>query len=922
MSYNSELDANNTELQEILNAVNNLPEAGSNAGENGATFTPDVSDDGVLSWTNDKALPNPDPVNIKGDKGDKGDTGVAGADGKDGVSATHSWNGTTLTITSASGTSSADLKGDKGADGADGKDGKDGKDGRTPVKGTDFWTPGDKEEIKQELETDLSKTYGMIFAEFPSEDAIKVLPNNSFFTVVSHGRANTDGQMATYYRTTSWTRNALKYTDVDGTTTIYVVPINQAVGEVYLPFYGIKTGEDNAESNSAIMATLLENLEFGSTLKMPVGHFYFSDPINLETKQASLIGETCLFSSYHVGDKGTFLHFHNLTEGQSAITAGTATLRNFKVIGSSDAYTVVTNRENAKTDPSTTIVETAKIKAYAIQINGPVVADNVGASNFYYGLNSVGGNHFFTNLRFDKCHYGCIISNDTKLNTIHGVDVMTLLRITGGLTGAYGLRGDSIGNHMVEIMGGFSAALYEIDGDFCMNSLISIGDGSTTATVENLVVVGVRGRNGISQVFNKQTDGDDIPNANDITDATVGECGLISVQSGSTLDGAIIITGQEKNTGIFDVSTDSAYIVPYVLLSAHSQAIVKNVRIETSIEETGDVGEWMPKVVNSLSTAKNACNITVQTPTTTGVYDKSLGIVSISEQGKVDLSPYAKDIEVVKSVNDIPPDENGNVTIEFTEEEPIVVGSLEECTDTSKKYVLPDGYIYRYTREFIKGGTFANFTNQVPLALNSTLDGVYNDIGYKMGVYTNGANEYESAASSSAAVGCTGFIPLKVGDTLRVNSLGWNKGSGANIFVYLDANRNKGYGTKYAEMADRWTANGGTFTDGAKDYNGDFVMSDFELTVPSGLIPDWMGMGDLCYVRINFHHLYGVSEWNPKDLIVTVNEEISYTVIEDHYEYGWKSTGELYVKPDYLGMIKVLEERVAQLENALSNPNN
>lgn len=67
MSYNSELDANNVELQEILDAVNNLPEAGTNAGENGATFTPHVSDEGILSWTNDKALPNPDPVNIKGD---------------------------------------------------------------------------------------------------------------------------------------------------------------------------------------------------------------------------------------------------------------------------------------------------------------------------------------------------------------------------------------------------------------------------------------------------------------------------------------------------------------------------------------------------------------------------------------------------------------------------------------------------------------------------------------------------------------------------------------------------------------------------------------------------------------------------------------------------------------------------------------
>lgn len=39
------------------------------SGENGTTFTPSVSEDGVLSWTNDGDLPNPDPVNIKGPAG-------------------------------------------------------------------------------------------------------------------------------------------------------------------------------------------------------------------------------------------------------------------------------------------------------------------------------------------------------------------------------------------------------------------------------------------------------------------------------------------------------------------------------------------------------------------------------------------------------------------------------------------------------------------------------------------------------------------------------------------------------------------------------------------------------------------------------------------------------------------------------------
>lgn len=54
-------------------------------GEDGATYTPSVDADGTLSWTNDKGLTNPAPVNIKGPKGDKGDPGAGGGSGGAGL---------------------------------------------------------------------------------------------------------------------------------------------------------------------------------------------------------------------------------------------------------------------------------------------------------------------------------------------------------------------------------------------------------------------------------------------------------------------------------------------------------------------------------------------------------------------------------------------------------------------------------------------------------------------------------------------------------------------------------------------------------------------------------------------------------------------------------------------------------------------
>lgn len=45
----------------------------------------------------------------------------------------------------------AALVGAPGKDGENGKDGAPGADGKTPVKGTDYWTAADKEEIVEDV---------------------------------------------------------------------------------------------------------------------------------------------------------------------------------------------------------------------------------------------------------------------------------------------------------------------------------------------------------------------------------------------------------------------------------------------------------------------------------------------------------------------------------------------------------------------------------------------------------------------------------------------------------------------------------------------------------------------------------------------------------------------------------------------------
>lgn len=94
------------------------------SGENGATFTPSVSTDGVLSWTNDKGLANPTPVNIKGADGTNGTNGVDGAKGDKGDPFTYD-DFTAAQLATLKGEQGIQgvqgVKGDTGANGQDGK---------------------------------------------------------------------------------------------------------------------------------------------------------------------------------------------------------------------------------------------------------------------------------------------------------------------------------------------------------------------------------------------------------------------------------------------------------------------------------------------------------------------------------------------------------------------------------------------------------------------------------------------------------------------------------------------------------------------------------------------------------------------------------------------------------------------------------
>ena len=64
------------EVEEAIDIAQSVRDDADAGKFDGATFLPTVSEEGIISWTNDQEKPNPEPRNIKGPKGDVGDTTV------------------------------------------------------------------------------------------------------------------------------------------------------------------------------------------------------------------------------------------------------------------------------------------------------------------------------------------------------------------------------------------------------------------------------------------------------------------------------------------------------------------------------------------------------------------------------------------------------------------------------------------------------------------------------------------------------------------------------------------------------------------------------------------------------------------------------------------------------------------------------
>ena len=245
---------------------------------------------------------------------------------------------------------------------------------------------------------------------------------------------------------------------------------------------------------------------------------------------------------------------------------------------------------------------------------------------------------------------------------------------------------------------------------------------------------------------------------------------------------------------------------------------------------------------------------------------------------------------------------DGKDGLDATPVTPLFANSVNECVDTSKFYVLPDGYIYAYTP--CAGPSYTNLAGNVQFDMRLSSSG-------------------KISSTAMAGVAVTDFIPLKKGDVLRIKGLNLKDDLSSSSYPYFC------FYTGASES--NITTTSPVYV--VPSQHGENAFPGYSNT-PSGGVCTWTAFvkglngsspvqhdaaSSLTHVRISGKYLAD------KNIIVTVNEEITEG---GSGGYAWQSTGHAFVPADYEERIIALEDhadtiteaRIRAIETALEEP--
>lgn len=235
----------------------------------------------------------------------------------------------------------------------------------------------------------------------------------------------------------------------------------------------------------------------------------------------------------------------------------------------------------------------------------------------------------------------------------------------------------------------------------------------------------------------------------------------------------------------------------------------------------------------------------------------------------------AQDKILLYSAQSLSDEEKAQARMNIGAEAPLeYANSIEECVDTSKRYVLPDGYIYAYQLT-----TYEKFTD------------VLKNVGFTPDMRINSSGAIAPANGNGSDV--TGYIPCKPGDIIRIEDMDMPNDylSGHYWSLVGSYDSNKTY------IASNWLYASAGNTGGALVD----VVYDSAGQVKQFTVKESVFGSNVAYIVINAKNI-------TTDSKVYVNSEIVT-------EYTWVNTGVYQGAGDKL---IELEEAVNDHENRLS----
>jgi hypothetical protein len=244
---------------------------------------------------------------------------------------------------------------------------------------------------------------------------------------------------------------------------------------------------------------------------------------------------------------------------------------------------------------------------------------------------------------------------------------------------------------------------------------------------------------------------------------------------------------------------------------------------------------------------------------------------------------------------------------------PEYANSIEECTDTTKMYVLPDGFIYAY-RLTEKEVETAPTTGILPEAImgSDQATGWVEGEGYTANARLSGSGGNVVAGYTAVAGVCvSGYIPVSVGDVVRIKNFYGPDG----VSTYV---------VSYNSGKTRLTSKSWAFTNASEGYAwGEGVGAGDWYSVEGDKLPS--GITTFTITEANFGagvafiRFSGVFNFNGENTIVTVNEEIKEGGTEIVLVEGWANTGLAFAPADYESRIIDLENDVSQNAKDIEN---